>query len=160
MRIVASFLFLMLMQIHSGPPAMGQTGEDRGPEQRAVLAAMTRLSDATAPGGGGADAYAAVLHEAYSRWTVGSDAINDKPRWVEGVRGWFDDGWRVADREVQHLEITVRGDYAFTRRVVEETYLGPEGERSVSGAALAEVWFHGESGWLLLRVDAHPLETE
>jgi hypothetical protein len=73
---------------------------------------------------------------------------------VAGVRGWFDDGWRVVERVQEIVEITVVGEYAFCRRIVEESYLGPDGENSVSKAALAETWIRGEGAWLLLRVNA------
>ena len=120
---------------------------------------MGRLSAATAPDGAGASEYGAVLAADFTRWTVGSSDISDKTSWVQGIQEWFEDGWRVSDRQTQHVEIVVRDDLAFTRRIVEETYLGPDGERSVSGAALAEVWVRGDHGWLLLRVDVHPLDS-
>lgn len=128
-------------------------------EQRQVLAAIEQLSAATAPGGGGADAYAAVLDDDFSRWTLGGDAVTDKEAWVEGVRAWFDDGWRVAERKTTHVEIVMRGDVAFTRRVVTESFVGPGGERPAPGtAALAEVWARHGAEWRLLRVDAILLE--
>jgi hypothetical protein len=94
------------------------------PQQRQVLATIERLSAATAPDGGGPDAYAVILADDFSRWTLGSDVINDKQSWVEGMRSWWNDGWRVADREARVLEIRVSGDHAFTRRIVTETYVG------------------------------------
>lgn len=129
-------------------------------EQRQVIVAIERLSASTAPGGAGADEYGAVLAEEFSRWTVGSAVINDKQNWVEGLRQWFDDGWRVSDRDVQNLEILVRGDFAFTRRIVKETYAGPKGESSVSKAALVEIWVDGDNGWLLLRVNVHVMDSK
>ena len=129
-------------------------------EQRQVLASLERLSAATAPDGTGADAYGAILAENFSRWTTGSSVINNKQSWVEGVRGWFDDGWRVADRGQNILEILVKGEFAFTRRIVEETYLGPNGESSVSKAALAEVWVRGEGVWLLFLVNVDVLDSQ
>lgn len=142
-----------------GMPLQTAAQESWTPQQREVLAAMDRLSAATAPGGAGAEDYGAVLAEEFTRWTVGSTVINDKESWVAGVREWFDDGWRVTDRESRILEVLVRGDYAFTRRIVEETYLGPENERSLSGAALAEVWVRRDRAWLLLRVNVHPIDS-
>jgi ketosteroid isomerase-like protein len=129
------------------------------PAQEEVLEAMEQLSAATAPGGDGADAYGALLAEDFSRWTIGSEKLNRKAAWVAAVREWFDDGWRVTDRETQVLEIHLRGDIAYTRRIVKETYQGPDGESSVSSAARAEVWVHEEAGWLLSRVDVHPMEN-
>lgn len=140
-------------------PPLGWAQESWTPAQQEVLAAIERLSASTAPGGAGADAYGAVLAEDFSRWTLGSEALDDKQSWVEGVRGWFDDGWRVSDRDTRHLEIVVRDPYAFTRRIVEESYLGPEGERSTSTAALAEVWVRESGDWRLLRVDVRSQES-
>ena len=132
---------------------------DWSAEQREILDAIARLSAATAPGGGGADDYAMMLTDDFSRWTIGSDVVNGKPDWVEGVREWFDDGWRVAERQVEGLDITVRGNIAFTRRIVTEAFVGPDGERPAPGtAALAEVWVREDAQWQLLRVDARPLD--
>ena len=126
--------------------------------QLGVLAAMEQLSATTAPDGSGADGYSNMLADDFARWTIGSALINHKEAWVEGVRGWFDDGWRVQDRQSRNLEIIVRGDYAFTRRIVDETYVGPDGENSGSSAALAEVWIRENGDWVLLFVNVHPLE--
>ena len=123
-----------------------------------VLEAMEQLSAATAPGGAGADAYGAVLAEEFSRWTIGSNKTSGKTDWVEGVREWFDDGWRVSDRKTQILEIRMRDDTAYIRRIVTESYTGPENEQSVSTAALAEVWVRGNDDWLLLFVNVHPMD--
>lgn len=128
-------------------------------DERQVLAAMERLSAATAPDGAGADAYAAVLTDDFSRWTTGSGVVNDKQSWVAGVREWFDDGWRVTDRNQEIVEISVKGDMALTRRIVEETYLGPDGENSVSRAALAEVWARSDGVWLLYQVNVDVLDS-
>jgi len=149
--ITASVVLLFLLTT----PARAE--EQWSAEQQAVLEAIGQLSASTAPGGGGADAYASLLHEGFSRWTVGSHVVNDKAAWVDGVRGWFDDGWRVSDRETEIIEIQIKGDFALTRRIVEETYLGPNEETSTSRAAIAEVWTRGSSGWLLFRVNAHPM---
>ena len=127
--------------------------------QREILDAIARLSAATAPGGGGADDYAAMLTEDFSRWTIGSDVLTGKQEWVDGIRAWYDDGWRVSDRQAEVLEITVEGPAAFTRRIVSETYTGPDGETSPPArAALAEVWRRDGEGWKLQRVTVHPIE--
>ena len=139
-------------------PAETRAQETWTPEQLQVLAAMERLSAATAPGGGGPDAYGAVLSDDFSRWTLGSESINDKADWVAGVKEWFDDGWRVSDRKTRGLEITVTGGFAFTRRIVHETYIGPDGESTESSAALAEIWILGDAGWLLYMVNVRPRE--
>lgn len=128
------------------------------PEQRQVIEAIERLSAATTPAGSGAGVYADVLADDFSRWTVGSTVLDDKHSWVEGLRQWWDEGWRVADRATRFLEIIVRGDYAFVRRIVTETYLSPGGERSASTAALAEIWVWERATWRLLHVNVHPLE--
>ncbi len=140
-------------------PSPASSEESWSKEQRQVLAAIQRLSASTAPGGAGPDAYAAVLADDFSRWTVGSDVINDKETWVEGVREWFNDGWRVSDRKTRNLEIQVSGGQAFIRRIVTETYLGPDKETSSSSAALAEVWVRRADDWLLLRADVHPMDS-
>jgi ketosteroid isomerase-like protein len=134
--------------------------DDWSSDQRAILDAIASLGAATRPEGGGADAYAAVLTDDYSRWTVGSSVINDRQTWVEGLRKWFDDGWRVVDSESEYLEITVHGPFATVRRIVEEQYRGPAGERTDSKAALAETWIDEEGSWKLLRVHVLPLEQD
>ncbi|MEJ2548517.1 MAG: DUF4440 domain-containing protein [Gemmatimonadota bacterium] len=129
------------------------------PGQREILDAIARLSAATAPGGGGADDYAARLTDDFSRWTIGSDSVIGKQAWVDGIRGWFDDGWRVSDRQSEVLEITVEGSTAFSRRIVSETYVGPDGDSSPPArAALAEVWRRDGEGWRLQRVTVHPIQ--
>jgi ketosteroid isomerase-like protein len=132
---------------------------DWSPQQREILDAIAELSASTAPGGGGADDYAAMLTEDFSRWTIGSDVLNGKEDWVDGIRGWLDDGWRVSDRQAEVLEITVEGGTAFSRRIVSETYAAPDGETSPPAkAALAEVWRRGGEGWRLQRVNVHPIQ--
>jgi ketosteroid isomerase-like protein len=129
------------------------------PPQREILEAIARLSASTAPSGGGADDYATMLTDDFSRWTIGSSVLNGKKDWVDGIRAWFDDGWRVSDREAEVLEITVEGDTAFSRRIVSETYEAPGGETSPpTKAALAEVWRRDGEGWRLQRVTVHPIQ--
>ncbi len=128
-------------------------------DQQQVLEAMEQLSDTTAIGGAGADAYGALLADDFGRWTVGSNLVNDKTSWVDGVRGWFEDGWRVGDRDAVVIEIVIRGDYAFTRRTMSEAYIGPDKEKSNSSAALAEVWIRSGNRWQLLLVNVHPQDA-
>ena len=149
-----------LLTALGGPGARGATGEEWTTQQLEVLAAMERLSESTGPGGAGADAYGEVLDADFSRWTLGSDTVDGKASWVEGVRAWFDDGWRVVDRRMRILEIHVEGDLAHTRRIVDETYAGPAGESSSSAAALVEVWRASEGGWKLLRVNVRTLDDD
>jgi ketosteroid isomerase-like protein len=129
------------------------------PGQREILDAIARLSAATAPGGGGADDYAAMLTDDFSRWTIGSGVVVGKREWVDGVRGWFADGWRVTDRQADVLEIAVEGSTAHSRRIVSEIYTGPDGEVSPPArAALAEVWRREGEGWRLQRVTVHSIQ--
>jgi ketosteroid isomerase-like protein len=139
-------------------PALASAQAPWDVDQREVLASIERLSEATAPGGGGPEAYGAVLADDFSRWTLGMGVLNTKESWLEGMREWWDDGWRVADRSAEVLEVRVEGDHAYTRRVVEETYAGPDGDRSTAKAALAEVWTKADLGWQLLRVDIVTLD--
>ena len=125
-----------------------------------VREAMERLSAATAPDGGGPDAYAEILSADFARWTVGSELINDRDSWVEGMGTWWDDGWRVGGREESLLELLIRDGFAFTRRVVTETYTGPGGDTSAATAALAEVWVQEGDAWKLLLVNVHPTPQE
>ncbi|RMF72912.1 MAG: hypothetical protein D6738_10085 [Acidobacteria bacterium] len=116
------------------------------------------MSAATEPGGGGVEAYAAELAVEYSRWTIGSETLIDRASWLEGIDGWLVEGWRVVERDTRMLEIRILGEYAATRRIVKESYVGPNGERSSSRSALAETWVRAGDGWRLLRVDANPLD--
>ena len=132
---------------------------DWSPGQRQILGAIAKLSASTAPGGGGADDYAALLTDDFSRWTIGSDVLSGKQEWVDGIRAWFDDGWSVSHREAEVLEITIEGGTAYSRRIVTETYARPDGETTPAAkAALAEVWRRDGEGWRLQRVTVHPLE--
>lgn len=148
------FIFIILCV---GLKGFGQ--EPLSAAQKEIVKAMEKFSETTAPGGAGAEGYAAFLTEDFSRWTIGSKVTNDKDKWVEGVRAWFDDGWRVSSRETQNLEILVVDNFAFTRRIVTETYLGPEGDSSVSKAALVEIWTFRNKSWLLYRVNVHPMDN-
>ncbi len=129
---------LLILLLTLLPYSVAQAEGPWSPDQTEVINAMQRLSATTAPNGPGADAYGEVLTEDFSRWTTGSTVINNKNAWVEGVRSWFDDGWRVSDRNQTVLEITIKGDNAYTRRIVEETYRGPDGGISQSREGLAE----------------------
>ncbi|MBD3297625.1 MAG: hypothetical protein GF341_03140 [candidate division Zixibacteria bacterium] len=128
-------------------------------DQEDILASIRQLSATTAPEGGGPDAYAAMLADGFSRWTIGSTETDDADRWVAGIREWWADGWRVSDRKTEYLEIAVQGDYAFTRRIVTETYAGPRDEVSSSTTALSEVWIRGENNWQLLLVNVHSMDA-
>lgn len=134
--------------------------EEWNNEQKQIIETMQLFSETTAPNGNGADAYGNYLSDDFSRWTIGSSITNTKNKWVEGVREWFDDGWRVSERKQQNLEILIMGDLAHTRRIVTETYLGPKGDSSTSKAALAELWIKKNNKWLLYRVNVHPMKND
>lgn len=128
-------------------------------QQQEIIEAIQELSATTAPDGKGADAYGSLLADDFSRWTIGSEKINNKKDWVEGIREWFDDGWRVSDRKQQFIEVIVLDNIAFTRRIVTETYLGPDNETSISKAALAETLVKRNNKWLVHRVDIQTLNN-
>ena len=138
-------------------PLVGNGQDSSTTKQKELLNTINIFSGTTAPQGKGAEAYGNFLADDFSRWTIGSAFISNKNKWVEGVKDWFDDGWRVSDRDQQFIEILILNDYAHTRRIVTETYLGPNGESSVSKAALAEVWVFRNDSWLLFRVNILPM---
>ena len=150
-RILNSHLLVFMVSCTLCQIAQAQ--EQWTPDQQGIIDAITKLSAATAPDGGGADAYAEILAEDFNRWTMGTSAVTKKTEWVNGIRGWFGDGWRVVDRESQYIEITVRDKKGFVRRIVTETYRSPEGESSSSQAALSEVWVRQNEQWLLSRAE-------
>ena len=129
-------------------------------EQKQIIETMNLLSETTTPDGKGADAYGSYLSDDFSRWTIGSPITNNKKKWVDGVKEWFDDGWRVSERKQQNLEILIMNGIAHTRRIVIETYLGPKGDTSESKAALAEIWIKKNNKWLLYRVNVHPMTND
>ncbi len=128
--------------------------------QQEVIETMNKLSETTSIEGNGADEYGSYLSDEFSRWTIGSAITNNKTKWVEGVREWFDEGWHVSERTQQILEILIVNDFAHTRRIVTETYLGPKKETSISTAALAELWIKKDNKWLLYRVNVHPIPND
>jgi ketosteroid isomerase-like protein len=147
--------FAQVMLQRRFPAAPGEWS----PRQGEILRAIDKLSASTTAGGGGADDYAAMLTDDFTRWTIGSETVEGKEGWVDRVREWFDQGWRVSDRRADVLEISVEGVAAYSRRIVAETYVGPDGESMpASTAALAEVWRLDGEGWRLQRVTVHPME--
>lgn len=128
------------------------------PEEREVVDAIDALSATTNPDGGGAEAYAALLADDYSRWAMGATELSDKESWVDGVAEWLEAGWQVVERNALNLEISVVDDVASVRRIVKETYLGPDGETSSSRTALSEIWVRREGEWRQWRVDGTPVE--
>ena len=47
-------------------------------QQQEIVDVIQQLSKTTAPEGKGADAYGRLLTEDFSRWTIGSDKLNNK----------------------------------------------------------------------------------
>lgn len=125
-----------------------------------VIETMNMLSETVSPEGKGADSYGNFLAEDFNRWTIGSAITINKKKWVEGIREWFDDGWRVTDRNQKLLEILIINDFAHTRRIVTETYLSPKGDISTSKAALTEIWNYKNNKWFLYRANVHPMTKD
>ncbi|MBT8218797.1 MAG: hypothetical protein KJP00_03180 [Bacteroidia bacterium] len=147
MRLLSTVLIVFTVFQLSGQPEFDQ-------QQQAILDVITALSTTTAKEGGGADAYGLILHDDYSRWTLGGEQMSGKQAWIDGIREWFDGGWSVSDRDQEIIEITVNAEIAFVRRIVSETFVSPHGNKGQpSKAALAEIWKKVEDQWLLYRVD-------
>lgn len=138
----------------------GCTANHKKLNETEVLNTMQNLSATTESNGLGPDAYATFLADDFSRWTIGSDVINNKSTWIKGIREWYDEGWRVSDRKQHIIEIVVLNESALCRRIVQETYQGPQGETSTSKAALAEIWVVRNNQWKLLQVNVLPLDHE
>ena len=151
MKTIILVFFLAINLPMTG--AHAQSAKSWTAEQQQVIDAMDRLSQATAVDGGGAADYAAVLTENFSRWSSGSQLVNDKKTWVDGLDDWFTDGWRVTDRSTQIVGIVIQANHAFVRRNVQETYLGPENNQSEANAALAEVWVRDVDQWKLMQAN-------
>lgn len=147
-------LALVLVLASAGDIMAGDWSAD----QQAIIDAIGRLGAATRPDGGGPDAYAAALAPGYTRWTLGRDSVEDRERFIESMREWWTDGWRVVSSQTDYIEIAVHGDFATARRIVTESYRGPQGEETGSRTALSEVWVRGDDGWLALRVNTRPLD--
>lgn len=130
------------------------------PPQEEIINVIHKFSESTSENGEGANAYAAFLSEDFSRWTIGSEIINDKAIWVEGIKEWFDEGWRVSDRNQKFIEINIADGLGHVRRIVTETYLGPDGSTSSSKAALVETWKKENEQWLLYRTNVHPIKEK
>lgn len=129
--------------------------------QQAVATAIEELSASTVPGGDGPEGYASMLADDFTRWTLGGDRMSDRDSWVRGIEEWWEDGWRVVEREGEIVDITMTGDMAFVRRTAYERFAGPTGEPGdLTGAALAEVWVRRDGVWRLWRVDITLLGAE
>ena len=114
---------------------------------------MALISAAVAPEGGGSAEYEKYLHDNYSRWMMDEKELVEKEEFLQSVEGWFSEGWRVVEKKQSNYSIYWAKEFAFVRRIVEEFYEGPDGEKSSSKSALSETWRLEGSDWLLLRVD-------
>lgn len=151
-------LFLLIILISLSPKTYSQP--EWSGKAKELIETIEKFSETTSPSGQGADAYSEFLHIDFSRWTMGSSLENDKENWVEGVREWFDDGWRVSERHQETIEMLIEKKYAHVRRIVTETYKGPKGDTSKSKAALAEIWIKHRGKWMLFRVNVQPLSLD
>ncbi|QNL21261.1 DUF4440 domain-containing protein [Hyphobacterium sp. CCMP332] len=140
--------------------SMIQAQEPWNSDHKEIIKTIENFSESTSVNGKGANAYASFLSEDFTRWTIGSDVINNKVMWVEGIRDWFDEGWRVSDRSQQFIEINIANGLGHVRRIVTETYLGPDGSTSSSKAALVETWKKENEQWLLYRTNVQPIKAE
>ena len=129
-------------------------------EQKAIISQMNSLSSSMYKDGNGGKAYATILAPTYTRWTSGSDLINDRVNWLKGINDWFNSGWRIANSQNNILEIEIHGDFAFVRRVATETYVGPKGENQIFQSGVVEVWTKKNSVWLLLQASISPKQIK
>jgi len=130
--------------------------DDTKTKKTELLKAMEEFSATTSINGKGAESYGSFLSNEFSRWTLGDSTMTNKKEIVVSVHGWFQEGWRVIDRKFENIEILVKDNYAFTRRIAHETYEGPSGDNSFSTASLTEIWQKKDGKWLLLRVNVDP----
>jgi len=154
MKILLSTLFFL---ISSSAQASNQ--EFRSEEQ-AIVSQMTALSASMKKNGSGGNGYALILAPEYARWTIGSETINDRETWLQGIHDWFNGGWRIADSKNNILEITVHGEFAFVRRIATETYAGPNGEDQIFQSGVVEVWTKKNDQWLLLQASISPKQLK
>ena len=142
---------LLLLIIPIATFSWGQ--EKTAKDYDGVIKAMEGLSAATAPGGGGVEAYGAILAEDFTRWTIGEEKLYTKEEWLKGLKSWFDHSMSVVDRKMEYMEMDLQGDVAFTRRIVTETQADEFDKESSYKSALSEVWVKRKGAWLLLRAD-------
>lgn len=154
MKIFVAFLLSFIVL----KGAYAQT--DWNTEQLALIERMKELSASMRIDGGGGEAYAAVLSEGFTRWTVGSTTINKREGWIDGITEWFDAGWRVIDGSLEVLEIDIHGEIATTRRVVRETFKSQEGDTTTYESGVVETWVNSDGKWMLLRASVTPRLVE
>jgi hypothetical protein len=145
--LTISLVFLSLI-------LFGQKTEDH----KSIKAVMKRIAQSTSSDGLGADEYGKYLHAEFTRWSMKDSEEINKTDFIESVREWFDEGWRVPTREAQIVSFKVIGDMAFSRRIVTETYSGPDGESGSSKSALSETWKKENNNWLLFSVEVVPIK--
>ncbi len=121
-----------------------------------IRSQMQALSESMHKDGGGQQAYAAILSPDFSRWTVGSDLINNRTNWLQGISDWFKSGWRVSHSENDVLELLVKDNQARVRRVVTETFVGPAGEQEIYQTSVVELWVKQQKQWLLQQANVAP----
>jgi len=149
------FVWLALAAMLFAAPALA---DHHGHEtQNAALdASMAALSLSTSTAGDGPEAYRAILHPDFNRWTMGSNLVNDRDMWINSMHGWWDDGWRVESSDITIHDIRWANGFAFVRRSADEVYRGPDGDHSTASATLAEVWRETDDGWRLWQVNVQP----
>lgn len=145
------FVFLLTVLLSSALMA----SELKSDEQQ-IMARLSELSASMKKNGQGAKAYAQVLDDNYSRWTMGSQKINDKAAWLEGIEDWFESGWRVEKSDNKILSLAFAHNRAFVRRIATEYYLGPKGEKEAYRTGIAEVWLKRGNNWYLQQVQVAP----
>ena len=128
--------------------------------EKQIKSRMLELSKTMTKGGSGGKGYAQILMPNYTRWTVGSEIINNKSNWLKGINDWFDSGWRVSESKNVILEIRIIKDLVFTRRIVTETYVGPKNEKNIYKTGVIETWIKQNDNWFLLNASVTPTQLE
>ena len=151
------FLSMLLFLVSLAAQASNQ---EFSSEEQAIVSQMTALSASMQKNGSGGDGYALILAPKYTRWTIGSETINDRETWLQGIHDWFNGSWRIADSKNNILEITVHGEFAFVRRIATETYAGPNGEDQIFQSGVVEVWIKKNDQWLLIQASISPSQLK
>jgi hypothetical protein len=151
------YILVMMMSIIWSTPA---TESAVITEKEQLKSRMYQLSNTMKKGGSGGQGYAELLMPNFTRWTVGSEIINNKSKWVKGINDWFDSGWRVSESHNDILEIRIFTNLAFTRRIVTETYLGPNNEKNIYRTGVVETWLKEQGNWFLLNASVTPEKLE
>ncbi len=126
------------------------------PEEQEVVQKTEELSELL-KNGDELDRYSEMLDDRYSRWVIGELTVSKKDEWLEQLNEWFNDGWKIASRERQLVEVEIEEQFGYIRRIVEENYIGPDELPSSSISALDEIWTNDEGEWKLYRVTVLPI---